>query len=43
MVGSIKKTDGAGFCGKGNQTAYVGDGGPILKVEKVIVGGTKHE
>jgi len=42
-LGSKLDLEGAGFCGKANQTAYVGDGGPVLKLENVIVGGTSHE
>ncbi len=42
-VGNKQDLSGAGFCGKANQTAYVGDGGPVLKLENVIVGGTSHE
>jgi len=43
QVGNNQNIDGSGFCGKANQTAYVGDGGPVLKLDNVIVGGTKHE
>jgi len=35
--------DGAGFCGKGGQTAYVGDGGPKIRINNITIGGTKHE
>ena len=42
-IGNKQNVDGSGFCGKGNQTAYVGDGGPFLRIDNVIVGGTNHE
>ncbi len=42
-IGDNQNVGGSGFCGKNNQTAYVGDGGPILKIDNVMVGGTKHE
>jgi len=34
---------GFGFCGKGGQTAFVGDAGPYLKITNARIGGTKHE
>jgi len=42
-IGNIQHLEGSGFCGKANQTAYVGDGGPFLKINNVIIGGTNHE
>jgi TldD protein len=32
-----------GFCGKDGQSVPVSDGGPLLKLKKTTVGGTKHE
>jgi TldD protein len=32
-----------GFCGKGGQTAFVGDAGPHIKIKNAKIGGTKHE
>lgn len=32
-----------GFCGKEGQTAFVGGTGPYLKIDKAVIGGTKHE
>ena len=40
-----KTTDdsGFGFCGKDGQTAFVGTDSPYMKLNKILVGGTKHE
>ncbi len=32
-----------GYCGKNGQTAFVSGSSPLIKIEDVIVGGTKHE
>ncbi len=32
-----------GFCGKDNQRMYVAGSGPYMRVDNVVVGGTKHE
>jgi len=42
-IGNLQNIEGAGFCGKNNQIVYVGDGGPFLKINNVMIGGTKHE
>ena len=34
---------GFGFCGKDGQTAFVSGSGPHLKIDKAVLGGTKHE
>ncbi len=34
---------GFGFCGKEGQTAFVSGSGPHIKIDKAILGGTKHE
>ena len=40
-----KTTDdsGFGFCGKDGQTAFVGTDSPYIKLNNILVGGTKHE
>jgi TldD protein len=32
-----------GYCGKDGQMAFVSGSGPYMKIDKVVVGGTKHE
>lgn len=32
-----------GYCGKDGQTAFVSGSGPYMKIDNVVVGGTKHE
>jgi len=34
---------GFGFCGKEGQTAFVSGSGPHIKIDKAVIGGTKHE
>ncbi|MDR2623125.1 MAG: TldD/PmbA family protein [Methanobrevibacter sp.] len=48
ILNTLKEVDGVGsdfklsvgFCGKGGQTAPVGDGGPHIRIKNAIVGGT---